>query len=66
MRKLIVDNDKLRSLLWQRQGEIARLAKLHPDTVKRKLNGKNEWKIKDLNELAEKGGFDVSEIVEIR
>ena len=64
--RIVVDLDALNRLLYYKKMQIAERIGLAPDTLHRKTRGQREFKVCELNALAEALGVQVSEFVSIR
>ena len=62
---LQVNRKKLEYLLWQRKSEIAAAAKMDASTLYLKVRGDSEFKVSELNRLADALKVPVTEFVSI-
>lgn len=60
---LEVDLIRLRGLMYRKQTEISEKSGLAPSTIIRKVSGKRDFLVSDLNKIAIAGGFDVADFV---
>jgi len=52
MKRLEVDRQKLKGAIWGKRAEAASFLGIHPNSLSRKINGKQPLKIEELNEIA--------------
>lgn len=63
MKRLKVDKQKLKGAIWGKRIKIASFLGIHPDSLSRKINGKQPLTIEELNEIASYLNQDAKEFL---
>lgn len=52
MKRLKIDKQKLRGAIWGKRTKVASFLGIHPNSLSRKINGKQPLTIEELNDIA--------------
>lgn len=52
MKRLKIDKQKLRGAIWGKRAKVASFLGIHPNSLSRKINGKQPLTIEELNDIA--------------
>ncbi|HIE29499.1 TPA: XRE family transcriptional regulator [Candidatus Poribacteria bacterium] len=63
MNRLKVDSQKLRGAIWGKRAKVASFLGIHPNSLSRKINGKQPLTIEELNEIASYLNQDTKEFL---
>lgn len=63
---IIVDNARLRGLLYKRLKKTADALDMHYTTFSKKLQGRSHWTIDEINRISKVSGINTDEFVEIK
>ncbi|MCZ6678505.1 MAG: hypothetical protein O7E52_14810 [Candidatus Poribacteria bacterium] len=63
---VIVDNARLRGLLYKRLKDTAKALDMHYTTFSRKLQGLSHWTIDEINRIEEVSGIKTDEFVKMK
>jgi len=67
MELITINRMTLNDLLWKKRLAAARYLDIHPNTLTRRLRSTGEdWRVKELNHLAEFLEVDIGEILDIK
>lgn len=63
MNRLKIDSQKLKGAIWGKRAKVASFLGIHPNSLSRKINGKQPLTIEELNEIASYLNQDTKEFL---
>lgn len=65
MKRVIIDRERLKGVLWGKHLIVAELLGIHKNTLSRKINAKRGLHLEELNQIAEAIGRDTTDFLKV-